>query len=108
MFYADWKNQPPGHAMKTSNAEFSWREVVVVNELGLHARSAGLIAKAARNAAGRVCLQNRSECVDAKQIIDILTLGAARGDCLRVGIERDADRETLEYIAALFASGFGE
>jgi len=85
-----------------------WREVIVVNELGLHARSAGLIAKSARQAAGRVWLQKEADCIDAKQIIDILTLAAAKGDILRVGIENDADRETLAHIAALFASGFGE
>ena len=85
-----------------------WREVVVINELGLHARSAGLIAKAARQAHGRVWLQKEAECIDAKQVIDILTLAAAKGDRLQVGIEADTDRETLEHIAALFASGFGE
>ncbi len=85
-----------------------WREVTVVNELGLHARSAGLIAKAARSAEGRVWLQKETECIDAKQVIDILTLAAARGDRLRVGIETGADRKTLEHIAALFAGGFGE
>jgi phosphocarrier protein HPr len=103
-----WSAKASNNTMKEPNTGFCWREVVVINELGLHARSAGLIAKAARRAGGRVCLQKDAECIDAKQIIDILTLGAARGDCLRVGIETDADRETLEHIAALFAGGFGE
>jgi phosphocarrier protein HPr len=92
----------------TSNRHHLWRVVTIINELGLHARSAAKLAKAAQQAQGRVWIETADEPVDAKQIIDILTLGAARGDQLRVGIETPDDLAVLEVLVDLFASGFGE
>jgi len=84
------------------------KDVIVVNELGLHARSAAKVAKAARQATGRVWLARESECVDAKQVIDMLALGAAQGDRLRIAVESSDDTEVLNTIVALFEKGFGE
>ena len=85
-----------------------WRDIKIVNELGLHARAAAKLAKAAQQASGRVWLQFDAERIDAKQVIDILTLGAACGDQVRVSVEAAADIDTLNNIAELFARGFGE
>lgn len=84
------------------------KDVTVVNELGLHARSAAKLAKTAGQAEGRVWLGKDADYVDAKQVIDILTLAAARGDRVRVAVELPADAGTLNAIVALFESGFGE
>ena len=92
----------------TSDSESLWQELTIVNELGLHARSAAKLAKKAQQAAGPVWLELGDARVDAKQVIDILSLAAAQGDRVRVVIEASADIETLKDIAALFSSGFGE
>ena len=92
----------------TPTGDPQWREMVIVNELGLHARAAAKLAKAARQAHGRVWLQAGSERVDAKQVIDILTLAAGLGDPIRIGIENASDHRILEDIAGLVAGGFGE
>jgi phosphocarrier protein len=84
------------------------RDLTIVNELGLHARSAAKLAQAARQAARRVWLAKDGEQVDAKQIIDILMLGAALGDEVRVEIEAPEDMGVLDAIAQLFQQGFGE
>ena len=84
------------------------RSVTIVNDLGLHARAAAKIAKSAQSASGRVWLQFGQEQVDAKQVIDILTLAAAKGDQVQVIIEADADMDILDQIAALISDGFGE
>ncbi len=96
-----------GHRMPSNSGPLK-RSVTIVNDLGLHARAAAKLAQAARSAAGRVWLQVGSEQIDAKQIIDILTLAAAKGDQVHVIVEADADIETLNLIVALFADGFGE
>jgi phosphocarrier protein len=84
------------------------RDVTIVNELGLHARAAAKLAKAAQKAQNDVWLEFASERVDAKQVIDIMTLAAAKGDRVTVAIEQAADLDTLNSIAQLFAGGFGE
>ncbi len=92
----------------TSNSEALQRDLVIVNELGLHARSAAKLAKIAQTADKGVWLRYRDEYVDAKQVIDILTLGAAQGARIRIGIESAEDIDTLEKLVDLIANGFGE
>ena len=84
------------------------RDLVIVNELGLHARSAAQLAKIAQSADKEVWVQLGDERVDAKQVIDLLTLAAAKGDTIRVSITSPQDAKTLERIALLVADGFGE
>jgi len=85
-----------------------YRDLKIVNELGLHARSAAKLAKTAQQAVDGVWLQTSQDEVDAKQIIDILTLGAGQGDRVRVRIDDPADQEILDRIVELFNTGFGE
>lgn len=92
----------------TATSEPVRRDVTIVNELGLHARAAAKLAKAAQEAQNGVWLEFASERVDAKQVIDIMTLAAAKGDRVTVGIEQAVDLDTLDSIVQLFANGFGE
>lgn len=85
-----------------------YRDLVIRNELGLHARAAAKVAKTAQLAHKGVWLQCGEERADAKQVIDILTLAAGKGDRVRVDIETPDDLDTLDRIAELFAGGFGE
>jgi len=78
------------------------------NDLGLHARSAARIAEIARNSLGNVWIQKDHEKADASSILDILTLGCAKGTKISIIIEDLADRPTLDAIADLVDSGFGE
>jgi phosphocarrier protein len=91
-----------------SKSQPLWREIKIVNELGLHARSAAMLARTARGANGAVWIAAGDEKVDAKEIIDILTLGAAQGDVLRIGIETTDDLKVLETLVEMVAGGFGE
>ncbi len=84
------------------------RDVTIVNDLGLHARAAAKLAKTANQAEHQVWIEFGSERIDAKQVLDILTLAAAKGDQVTVKIEQSADEEILERIVELFNNGFGE
>jgi phosphocarrier protein HPr len=90
----------------TSNTQ--WRAVTIVNDMGMHARSAAMVAEVAQEATDNVWLEFGSEQVDAKQILDILTLGAAKGDEVTIRIEQAEDVEILNRITALIEDGFGE
>jgi len=84
------------------------RATTINNDLGLHARSAAQIAAIARNSAGNVWIQKDHEKADASSILDILTLVCAKGTKITIVIEDLADRPTLNAIADLVDSGFGE
>ncbi|OQX26582.1 MAG: HPr family phosphocarrier protein [Desulfobacteraceae bacterium IS3] len=84
------------------------KDAVIVNELGLHARSAAKIAEVARHAKSNVWIIKGSEKVDAKSIIDMLTLGCTKGSNITIKIDCQPDIEVLDRIVRLVESGFGE
>lgn len=93
--------------MDESSKEYS-KEVIIVNELGLHARSAAKIAKLAQNAKSTVWLIKDNEKVDASSIIDILTLACAKGSKIMLTVDSKSDIHILNDITALVERGFEE
>jgi phosphocarrier protein len=84
------------------------KEAIVINELGLHARPAAMIAKVAMQAGSGVWLIKNGEQVDATSIIDILSLAGTKNSRIIVKIENPSDSEIMEEIIKLFDSGFEE
>ena len=85
-----------------------YKVVTIINELGLHARSAAKIAKIAGNSIAHVRLKKDEKIADAASIIDILTLACEKGTRITILIEDLADIDILNDIADLVESGFGE
>lgn len=83
-------------------------KATVINELGLHARPAAMIAKLAINAQSDIWLCKNGEQVDASSIIDILSLGCPKGTDVTLKIENSEDMNILNKIIKLFKKGFGE
>ena len=84
------------------------KEVTVVNDLGLHARSAAKIAELARDASSKIWVQKNEERVDAGSILDILTLACEKGSKLTIVIKDRSDMTILNRIVELVKNGFGE
>jgi phosphocarrier protein HPr len=84
------------------------KDATVVNDLGLHARSAAKIAELARGAISKVWVQKNEERVDARSVLDILTLACEKGSKLTIVIDDRADMQTLNRIVELVQNGFGE
>ena len=93
--------------MCETEQEFS-KDVTVVNDLGLHARSAAKITEIARAATSKVWVQRNKERVDARSVLDILTLACEKGEKLTIVIDDRSDMETLDRIVELVRNGFGE
>jgi phosphocarrier protein HPr len=93
--------------MNNSDAKLL-RPATIINELGLHARSAAKIAEVAQKARYKVWVARDIEEVDAASIIDLLTLGCNQGTEIVVRIENAADRPILNQIIDLVEAGFGE
>ena len=91
---------------KSDNKLF--KSVTIINDLGLHARSASQIAKLAQNVKSKVWIIKDGEKVDAASIIDILTLACPKGSKITLKIDDQSDLDILNDIAKLIESGFGE
>ena len=92
----------------TDTGQVFSKEVTVVNDLGLHARSAAKIAELARDASSKVWVQKNEERVDAGSILDIMTLACEKGSKLTIVIKDRSDMTILNQIVELVKNGFGE
>lgn len=84
------------------------RVVAIVNELGLHARSAAKIAELANRSKASVWIEKGKQKADATSILDILTLACQKGSKITIRIENETDADILAAIAKLVEDGFGE
>jgi phosphocarrier protein len=84
------------------------REVEIVNKLGLHARASAKLTQTASRFAADVWVSRNGRRVNAKSIMGVMMLAAAKGS--RVAIETDgADADqALEALVTLIESKFGE
>jgi phosphocarrier protein len=86
----------------------SVRQVLVANQLGLHARPASQIAREAQAFAASISIVGEGMSVDAKSILDVLTLAAGPGSTLTIRASGTDAEDAVEKIAQLFAARFGE
>ena len=86
------------------------RRVMVLNELGLHARPAARLAQEAQRFTSEIKLIGGpgGQEVDAKSILDILTLAAGKGLGLELKAEGDDAEEALAHLSRLFEDRFNE
>ncbi len=83
-------------------------EVCVLNEQGLHARPAAKLAQEAQKFASDIRLVMGDQSVDAKSVLDILSLAAGRGCGLEILAQGEDAREALVHLEAVFLSRCGE
>jgi len=84
------------------------REVEIVNKYGLHARPAMQLVELANAFSSKIEITNTALTVDAKSIMSVMRLGAAKGTVLRIVADGADAEEALEAITGLVAGGFGE
>ena len=83
-------------------------EVQVVNRLGLHARPSAKLTATASKFKSEVWLSKGSRRINAKSIMGVMMLAAARGSTLVIEAEGADEREAVEALRQLIDSGFGE
>ena len=86
------------------------QRVTVINRLGLHARAAAHLVRAASSFVCAIRLDRTDHLVqaDAKSILNVLLLSASRGTELRLVAEGPDEAEAIGSLSRLFAGGFGE
>ncbi len=84
------------------------QKATIVNDLGLHARSAARIAEIAGRARGGVYFIRDRETANAKDMLDLLTIACPQGTDVVIAIDDPRDAEILESLVQLVRNGFGE
>jgi len=84
------------------------QSVTVVNQLGLHARAAARFVHLATRFQSQIRVGYGARMMDGKSIMGILLLAAARGTTITISADGADERDAVEALAQLVASGFGE
>ena len=86
------------------------REVIVVNQRGLHARASAKFVGAVSELPDGVSVRVAKDGNEAGggSILGLMMLGAAKGDTITLIVDGDGKEAVLEQVCALVASGFGE
>ena len=84
------------------------QNVTVVNQLGMHARAAAKFVHLATKFQAHVRVARDRREMDGKSIMGILLLAAGRGSVITISADGLDEREAIDALAALVASGFGE
>lgn len=84
------------------------REVMIVNETGLHARPASEFARAAQQFECDIFLINNDKEYNAKSIVSILMMGANKGTSVIIKAEGRDEKEAVIYLANMIEKSFNE
>jgi phosphocarrier protein HPr len=83
-------------------------DVVIKNRAGLHARPASMLVQTASQYSSNIFIHKDDVQVNAKSIMNLLTLGGAYKTELTIEAEGEDEGDALKAIVALFESKFEE
>ena len=83
-------------------------DITITNELGIHARPAGMIANTSSRFASDIKLVKDGMEVNAKSIMGIMTLAAGKGSIIEVTAKGKDEADAVKAIEDLFARKFDE
>ena len=83
-------------------------EAEIVNKLGLHARASAKLTQLASSFACDVWLERNERKVNAKSIMGVMMLAAAKGSTIIVDTQGDDADHAMDAILGLIANRFEE
>ncbi|HBB67357.1 MAG: phosphocarrier protein HPr [Elusimicrobia bacterium GWA2_56_46] len=84
------------------------KDIKIINELGIHARPAGMIANtSARFVCDLKLIKDKME-VNAKSIMGVMTLAAGKGSVITIVAHGTDEVQALEAVSKLFRDKFDE
>ena len=84
------------------------REVDIINKLGLHARASAKLTQLAGQHQCEVWLSRNGRRVNAKSIMGVMMLAAAKGSKVELETDGADETEAMDALTRLIADKFGE
>ena len=84
------------------------KEVLVQNQVGLHARPATFFIQKANEYKSSIWVEKEERRVNAKSLLGVLSLGIVGGTSIRIIADGPDEEEAVENLVDLVNSGFAE
>ena len=97
-----------GFLMKGMYFNMNVKEVIVQNQVGLHARPATFFIQKANEFKSSIWVEKEERRVNAKSLLGVLSLGILGGTTIRIIADGSDEEEALDALVNLVLSGFAE
>lgn len=84
------------------------KNIKILNETGIHARPAALLAKTAAQFSSDINIEFNGKTINAKSIMSILSTGLKNGDDIKIVTSGSDETEAMEAIIKLINAEFQE
>ncbi len=84
------------------------QDVLIINKLGLHARASAKLTQLASSFKCEVMLSRNGRRVNAKSIMGVMMLAAAKGATIGIETSGPDEEEAMQSLLALINDYFGE
>ena len=84
------------------------QDAIIINKLGLHARASSKLTQLASTFPCEVWMSRAGRRVNAKSIMGVMMLAAAKGSTINIETSGEKEREAMDAIVALINEYFGE
>ena len=84
------------------------KEVVINNQVGLHARPATFFIQKANEFKCSIWVEKEERRVNAKSLLGVLSMGIVKGTTINIIADGADEDEAIETLATLVASDFSE
>lgn len=84
------------------------KEIVVQNQVGLHARPATFFIQKANEFTSSIWIAKDERKVNAKSLLGVLSLGITRGTSVSITAEGADEEAAIDALTSLVASNFAE
>jgi phosphocarrier protein len=84
------------------------QDALIINKLGLHARASAKLTQLASQFPCEVWLSRNGRRINAKSIMGVMMLAAAKGATITIETNGDREHEAMNGILALIIDYFGE
>ena len=84
------------------------RDVVVQNQVGLHARPATFFIQKANEYKSTIWVEKEERRVNAKSLLGVLSLGIIGGTTIKIIADGSDETDAVEGLVSLVESGFTE
>ena len=84
------------------------KEVVINNQVGLHARPATFFIQKANEFKSSIWIEKEDRRVNAKSLLGVLSLGIVKGTAVNLIADGNDENEAISTLSDLIASDFSE
>ena len=84
------------------------KEVVINNQVGLHARPATCFIQQANEFTSSIWVEKEERRVNAKSLLGVLSLGIVKGTAITIIADGSDEEEAIATLSALIDSDFSE